>query len=78
MKPKRKTASQLMMEKNNRLMLKMDKERERKRRMGEIKEYARHYDQPITDLKGFNKLLKNQGFDTPVTKEQVAKLLKYI
>ena len=57
-------------------IVKAKHERQRKL-MKQIKVYAEHYDRPISDIRGFNKLLKNQGFDTPVTKEQVARLLKY-
>ena len=51
--------------------------RKTKQELKEIKEYARHYHSPITDIKGFNKLLKNQGFKSGVRRETLRKLLNY-
>jgi hypothetical protein len=48
----------------------------RKMRDREIKVFAEHYHSPISDIEGFNKLIKKE-LGTKVTKEKVKKLLGY-
>lgn len=47
-----------------------------KQELNEIREYAKHYTQPITDLKGFNNLLKEHGHKK-VSEETLIRLLNY-
>jgi hypothetical protein len=42
-----------------------------------ICELARHYHRPITDIKGFNRLLIEEGI-RPVTKKKLSKILGYM
>ena len=47
-----------------------------KQELKEIKVFAEHYTQPITDIKGFNNLLKENGFNA-VRRKTLKKLLNY-
>lgn len=47
-----------------------------KQQKKEIKEWARHYHSPVSDIKGFNKLLKRE-VGVRVRKKTIAKLLGY-
>jgi hypothetical protein len=47
-----------------------------KQELKEIKEYAKHYITPISDIKGFNQLLKEHGYNS-VRRETLRKLLNY-
>ena len=51
--------------------------RRTKEELKEIKEYAKNYNMPIADITGFNKLLKEQGFNFYVKRETIRKLLNY-
>ena len=44
--------------------------------LNEVKVYAEHYAMPITDIKGFNQLLKEHGHKS-VRRETIRKLLNY-
>lgn len=47
-----------------------------KEEINRIREYTRCYHYPISDLKGFNKILKNEGIK-PVRCKTIKKLLDY-
>ena len=48
----------------------------KKELMNRIKVYAQHYHSPISDIKGFNQLIKKE-FGTTVRRETLRKLLGY-
>jgi hypothetical protein len=43
-----------------------------------LKAYAEQYQNPLSDFRGFKRMMKEQGYDFKFTKREVAEALGYI